>query len=255
MRRTRRDPPTILELEIDAARQARLQNNVERLALEYKEEKERLRLEEGSLRSEGVGARQLAAGEEQQDASAAEVKEEKPHLGDELLAAKTKRLQEEEREAAKRRREEFGECSARLPFLLSSSLTLHLFPSSSARSQGQSYVWGQGKPERHLRTRELESRSGCAEAEEGQVVWLRILETPSTLSGTLESQQRASGTRWEELGDGFNGAERSSALLQLVGHLPCTILLRSNVQWSPLPPSALTNSIPATCPGNCVSWL
>lgn len=119
MRRTRRDPPTILELEIDAARQARLQNNVERLALEYKEEKERLRLEQGTLQSEGVGARQLAEGREQAGAPTAEAElvEETSSLGDELVAAKAKRAQEEEREAAKRRREEFGAS-------LSSSLTV-----------------------------------------------------------------------------------------------------------------------------------
>ena len=42
MRRTRREPPTIPELEADALRQRRLAANVDRLAVEYREEKLRI---------------------------------------------------------------------------------------------------------------------------------------------------------------------------------------------------------------------
>lgn len=42
MRRTRQDPPSIEELEIDFFRQQSVAANVERLAIEYKEEKLRM---------------------------------------------------------------------------------------------------------------------------------------------------------------------------------------------------------------------
>lgn len=133
MRRTRRDPPTVLELEIDAARQSRLQENVARLAVEYKEEKARLSLSEGEIRATGTGVVELGA-EGAEGAEAAEreldartrqeaeveevhsppevVLEEQQKLGDEILAARSRKQAEEEREAAKKRRAEFGELSA-----------------------------------------------------------------------------------------------------------------------------------------------
>ncbi|ORY92877.1 hypothetical protein BCR35DRAFT_298464 [Leucosporidium creatinivorum] len=135
MRRTRRDPPTVLELEVDAARQARLQENVARLAIAYKEEKERLSLSEGEIRAAGAGAVEsgVAAEGEVAAAEAAEreldartrkeadieevhsppevVLEEQQKLGDEILAARSRKQAEEEREAAKRRRAEFAKAN------------------------------------------------------------------------------------------------------------------------------------------------
>lgn len=108
MRRTRQDPPTILELEIDAARQARLQANVERLAIEYKEEKERLRIEEGQFRGQ-VAQEQLEEGVQIRGEPAV-VEGVEEQMGDEVLAQRSRKQAEEEREAARRRREEFGEC-------------------------------------------------------------------------------------------------------------------------------------------------
>jgi hypothetical protein len=131
MRRTRRDPPTVLELEIDAARQARLQENVARLAIAYQDEKARLSLSEGEIRSSGAGAVESFA-EAAEGAEAAEreldartrkeadieevrsppevVLEEQQKLGDEILAARSRKQAEEERQAAMKRREEFGKC-------------------------------------------------------------------------------------------------------------------------------------------------
>jgi NADH dehydrogenase [ubiquinone] 1 alpha subcomplex assembly factor 2 len=65
LRRTRKDPPTLNELEIDFFRQQSVQQNVERLAIEYKEEK--LRLVEPNV------AELLAEGEERRKAREREI--------------------------------------------------------------------------------------------------------------------------------------------------------------------------------------
>jgi NADH dehydrogenase [ubiquinone] 1 alpha subcomplex assembly factor 2 len=65
LRRTRKDPPTLNELEIDFFRQQSVQQNVERLAIEYKEEK--LKLVEPNV------AELLAEGEERRKAREREI--------------------------------------------------------------------------------------------------------------------------------------------------------------------------------------
>lgn len=125
MRRTRRDPPTLDELKIDAARQERLKDNVERLRLAYIEEKERLRIgneemlrigtnpvgEEASRNHAGqhtTGSLEQASPTSTATAPSS-AEQAASDLGDSALAAKTSKQREEEREAAKARREEFGE--------------------------------------------------------------------------------------------------------------------------------------------------
>ncbi|GAA5901357.1 hypothetical protein JCM5296_006768 [Sporobolomyces johnsonii] len=143
LRRTRRDPPTLLELEQDHLRQLRLQANVRRLELAYAEEKLRLAAankaallppasppaaadeadEERAPPADGLPAkdvgigpreakigREIWTGEEghplQMPAANKKPKEggEAPESPEEAA----KRRRDEEREAARRRREEFA---------------------------------------------------------------------------------------------------------------------------------------------------
>lgn len=132
MRRTRKDPPTVQELEIDAARQARLKDNVERLRLAYIDEKERLRLEtaqvmrriaeppseanaETTTRNAETGpvgldqvVEQASKKETGQRTSEVGSAGEAEVTGDARLAAQAAQQRQAEREAAKQRREEFG---------------------------------------------------------------------------------------------------------------------------------------------------
>ncbi|GAA5915594.1 hypothetical protein JCM6882_006388 [Rhodosporidiobolus microsporus] len=65
LRRTRRAPPTIQELEVDLARQIRLQDNVQRLEEAYREEKLRLaESDRAALLQEPVARASAVEGEE-----------------------------------------------------------------------------------------------------------------------------------------------------------------------------------------------
>ncbi|GAA5911194.1 uncharacterized protein JCM6883_001934 [Sporobolomyces salmoneus] len=134
LRRTRREPPSLPELEKDYYRQLRLQQNVEQLRLAYEEEKLRLQernqdalflsegehgnsFEEGLPKNDtGIGAKEAEIGkhlglkdqapapqEAETTSPTEEVAKETP--SDEDLA---KQRREEEREAARKRREEFA---------------------------------------------------------------------------------------------------------------------------------------------------
>ena len=122
MRRTRRDPPTLDELRIDAARQMRLMDNVERLRLAYVEEKERLRIGNEELLRIGGGAEAapneagfepaVQSGEEGTERTLPTVAANETattELGDSVVAAKAAKQRETEREATKQRRDDFGE--------------------------------------------------------------------------------------------------------------------------------------------------
>lgn len=113
MRRTRKDPPSLEELQIDVVRQQRLKENVDRLAIEYKEEKLRLRETAQSVLEEGRSP--LEAEVEQIEAVAAEPVAEPvvaSVASEESLEEAGKRAFETERQEAKERREDFGEHSA-----------------------------------------------------------------------------------------------------------------------------------------------
>ncbi|GAA6015324.1 hypothetical protein JCM10207_008948 [Rhodosporidiobolus poonsookiae] len=133
LRRTRRAPPSLQELQVDLARQIRLQDNVARLADEYREEKLRLaesdrmarlqapELAEGiapdaptqqeglPVKDGGMGlggragevAREIGTGVEKVEGDKIQRKEESPE-------EQAKRKKEEERQAALKRREEFA---------------------------------------------------------------------------------------------------------------------------------------------------
>ncbi|GAA5825426.1 hypothetical protein JCM5353_003626 [Sporobolomyces roseus] len=128
LRRTRREPPTLEELTKDYYRQIRLQDNVQKLEIAYKEEKLRLQsanqdalllsrgeeVEEGSMEAGlpkndvGIGAREAEIGKNLGlNTEKSEVKEEEPLTGEEAQVA-AKERNEKEREEARKRREEFA---------------------------------------------------------------------------------------------------------------------------------------------------
>ncbi|KAM0749312.1 hypothetical protein T439DRAFT_381683 [Meredithblackwellia eburnea MCA 4105] len=74
MRRTRKEPPTIAELERDYVRRMRLDENVRRLEVEYREEK--LRLERADRLGLGVDRLSLGRGVEERTLATREEEEE-----------------------------------------------------------------------------------------------------------------------------------------------------------------------------------
>ncbi|GAA6027117.1 hypothetical protein JCM8097_002403 [Rhodosporidiobolus ruineniae] len=133
LRRTRQDPPTLRELQVDLARQVRLQENVRQLEVAYKEEKLRLAAMEEEARmitsggpaeegnESGLAKEQEEAlpkkdGGVQTDEHAAEVArelgtgEQKPKTEEKVESPEelAKKRREEERAEALRRREEFA---------------------------------------------------------------------------------------------------------------------------------------------------
>ncbi|GAA5963198.1 hypothetical protein JCM21900_002553 [Sporobolomyces salmonicolor] len=128
LRRTRRTPPTLLELQQDYARQLRLQENVRRLELAHAEEKLRLaaanqaalRLAEPAAADQGLPAKDVGLGPTEAKTAREIGTGEgghplrttagvKPKEGAEPSAEEAaKRRREEDREAARRRREEFA---------------------------------------------------------------------------------------------------------------------------------------------------
>lgn len=173
MRRTRKDPPTMLELQKDAARQARLADNVEQLRLAYVEEKKRAKDQQDQYLSAPEGRREDRDGMVAIGPAADEVEDvrqaldssematdagaEETRLGDDELARRAKLERERERELIKQKKEAFG-MSIQTRCELSRMLTNLHFRHSSSKSD----LWSQqGQPERQVPTRELES---CCEA-------------------------------------------------------------------------------------------
>ncbi|GAA5943693.1 uncharacterized protein JCM15063_005807 [Sporobolomyces koalae] len=128
LRRTRREPPTLPELERDYYRQLRLQENVDKLEIAYQEEKlrlqakndeallltEGLRMEAGLPDKEvGIGAKEAEIGKhlgvKDHPATAATTTEMEsgPVEGKEAEQIANQR-REKDREAARKRREEFA---------------------------------------------------------------------------------------------------------------------------------------------------
>ena len=151
MRRTRRDPPTLTELEQDYYRQLRLKHNVEQLKLAYEDEKLRLqqRNDDALLLTQGQGQGQgenedvvhdpMMAGLPSNDtgigpkeaeigknlgvkpdsptaaATTKETSSSEPVAAAESSEEVAQRRRNEEREAARKRREEFGQSKTLTP--------------------------------------------------------------------------------------------------------------------------------------------
>ncbi|KAK4046081.1 hypothetical protein OIV83_006361 [Microbotryomycetes sp. JL201] len=115
MRRTRQHPPSIEELKVDAARQARLADNVEQLRLAYAEEKQRLKGERDNLL-----AKPTTGQAEIESESRAESPSSGPGssstgdpassggLGDERVAQMAQEERERERQLLRQKKEEFA---------------------------------------------------------------------------------------------------------------------------------------------------
>ncbi|KAM0787820.1 hypothetical protein ACM66B_003874 [Microbotryomycetes sp. NB124-2] len=117
MRRTRKLPPTMDELRTDAARQARLADNVEQLRLAYVEEKQRLRGERDDLlaspkvQQAQIGTPDVAEAAEEAVApapAATNARTNGDNLGDERVAKRAREERERERQLLKQKKEDFA---------------------------------------------------------------------------------------------------------------------------------------------------
>ncbi|KAK4049117.1 hypothetical protein OIO90_005587 [Microbotryomycetes sp. JL221] len=109
MRRTRRTPPTMEELRVDAARQARLADNVEQLRLAYVEEKQRAQNDRDQWleapKSERSTQQEVEPGTR---APRIETETTGDTLGDEELAKRSQRQRERDRELLQQKKEAFA---------------------------------------------------------------------------------------------------------------------------------------------------
>ncbi|SCZ99318.1 BZ3500_MvSof-1268-A1-R1_Chr3-1g05944 [Microbotryum saponariae] len=136
LRKTRKEPPTIEELQQDYERMQKLQTNVERLRHEY--EMEKFRLAEGKRPDLRIGNEGIKKGVEEsvhqrregteESVGAGRGEEDKVvepadlqrgdgevEVGDWILAEKNRKAAETEREMAQKRREEFAKQVASKP--------------------------------------------------------------------------------------------------------------------------------------------